>query len=100
MTSRLVRDGLFGWNATELGGGSERAGTGGQVRAFASDPDRLCPFEQEARTVAALNHRDILAVFDAGTWALPGELDTDDTVHEPDALREMFAFEPNHLLTP
>src|SRR5215472_323644 len=35
-------------------------------RQFAADADRLHRFEQEARAVAALNHPNILAVFDAG----------------------------------
>ena len=34
--------------------------------SFASDADRLRRFEQEARAVAALNHPNILAVFDIG----------------------------------
>jgi eukaryotic-like serine/threonine-protein kinase len=34
---------------------------------FAADPDRLRRFEQEARATAALNHPNILAVFDIGS---------------------------------
>lgn len=34
--------------------------------SFAADPERLRRFEQEARAVAALNHPNILAIFDIG----------------------------------
>ena len=36
--------------------------------AFSADPDRLRRFEQEARAAAALNHPNILAVYDIGTY--------------------------------
>ena len=35
--------------------------------SFASDPDRLRRFEQEARATSQLNHPNILAVYDVGT---------------------------------
>src|SRR5207245_7062186 len=35
-------------------------------KELASDPDRLRRFEQEARAAAALNHPNILAVYDIG----------------------------------
>ena len=35
--------------------------------AFASDPERLRLFERESRTLAALSHPNILAIFDVGT---------------------------------
>ena len=36
-------------------------------QALAHDPDRLRRFEQEARTIAALNHPNILGIHDIGT---------------------------------
>ena len=34
---------------------------------FANNPDRLCWFERESKTLAALSHPNILAIFDVGT---------------------------------
>src|SRR5207249_3246314 len=35
--------------------------------SFSSDPDRLRRFEQEVRTAGALNHPNILTIFDVGS---------------------------------
>src|SRR5436309_6847615 len=35
-------------------------------KEFATDADRLRRFEREAKTLAALNHPNVLTVFDAG----------------------------------
>jgi serine/threonine protein kinase len=37
-------------------------------KAFVSDPDRLRRFEQEAKTLAALNHPNVLTIYDAGIY--------------------------------
>ena len=36
--------------------------------SFSSDPDRLRRFEQEAQAAGALNHPNILAIYDVGTF--------------------------------
>src|SRR5580698_7129084 len=55
--------------------------------SFSSDPDRLRRFEQEARAAAALNHPNILAVFQMGTYEgspyLVSELLEGETLREP-----------------
>jgi Tol biopolymer transport system component len=54
--------------------------------SFASDPDRLRRFEQEARATGALNHPNILAVHDVGSHAgapfVVSELLEGDTLRE------------------
>ncbi|MGO9203637.1 MAG: protein kinase domain-containing protein [Limisphaerales bacterium] len=55
-------------------------------KEFASDTDRLRRFEQEAKTLAALNHPNILTVFDVGQHEgqpyLVGELLEGQTLRE------------------
>ena len=51
-------------------------------QSFSRDADRLRRFEQESRAVAALNHANLLIVFDSGTMPLPGG-SADETVPLP-----------------
>ena len=56
---------------------------------LSSDPDRLARFEQEARAAAALNHPNILAVFDIGEYASSPYIVSE--VLEGETLRERVA---------
>jgi serine/threonine protein kinase/Tol biopolymer transport system component len=69
--------------------------------AFSADPDRLHRFEQEARAAAALNHPNILGVYDIGTHAdapfIVSELLEGETLRErlqtgPVAVRKAIAY--------
>src|SRR6266852_6768593 len=53
---------------------------------FSSDPERLRRFEQEAQAAAALNHSNILAVFQMGTYQ--GAPDLVSELLEGETLRE------------
>jgi len=55
-------------------------------QAFASDPERLRRFELEARSTAALNHPNILAIFDIGTHE--GQAYIVEELLEGESLRE------------
>ena len=43
---------------------------------FSADADRLARFEREAKSIAALSHPNILAIFDTGTTGAPGHTTT------------------------
>ena len=67
--------------------------------AFSADPERLSRFEQEARAAAALNHPNILAVYDISQVPNPeSQGPNSDTIHfivsellEGETLREALA---------
>ena len=71
--ARAVRDpGSLGaggmgevYRARDIAPGARRGGQG-PAGAVSPDPERLRRFEQEARAAGALNHPDILAVYDVG----------------------------------
>src|SRR5437867_5145344 len=54
--------------------------------SFSRDPDRLHRFEQETRAVAALNHPNILAIYDVGQYQntpfLVSELLEGESLHQ------------------
>src|SRR5262245_12967604 len=56
--------------------------------AFASDPDRLRRFEQEARSIAALNHPNICHLHDVGPGYLVLEYVPGDPLRGPAAVDE------------
>src|ERR1035437_9072470 len=64
----------------------------GLPEAFARDPERMRRFEQEARAVAALNHPNVLSVFDTGTEAGVPYLVSD--VLEGESLRQTLSQGP------
>jgi eukaryotic-like serine/threonine-protein kinase len=43
---------------------------------FSADADRIARFEREAKSIAALSHPNILAIFDTGTTGAPGHTTT------------------------
>ena len=69
--------------------------------AYAADPERLRRFEQEAQAIGALNHSNILAVYDVGTHdgapyvvseRLEGETLRDRLVHGPMPQRKVIDY--------
>src|SRR6266550_2124395 len=58
---------------------------------FASERERLSRFEQEARAAAALNHPNIVAVFDVGTGAPDSSPYVVSELLEGETLRERLA---------
>ena len=56
--------------------------------AFAADPDRLRRFEQEARSIAALNHPNICQLHDVGPGYLVLEYVPGDRLRGPTAIDE------------
>jgi eukaryotic-like serine/threonine-protein kinase len=66
----LSAPGAGGW-ARFTGRADPRLGREVAIKVLPSgsapDSERLCRFEQEARATAALNHPNILAVFDIGS---------------------------------
>jgi serine/threonine protein kinase len=63
--------------------------------AFVADPDRLRRFEQEARAAAALNHPNILAVYDIGMGADAPFIVSE--LLEGETLRERLRSRPIHV---
>jgi len=68
---------------------------------FAAQPDRMRRFEQEARAIAALNHPNVLAIYDVGSQDGTAYLNAQDFIPGQDTAktrRALAGFDPDNAV--